>query len=352
MFLGGFLEGLHFRSSTNSQWIALHCVDKHHKMPSEVCRSHSHWRTRLLEPECGRRSREGQAGKGGGPRAGDTFSLRWTPYRPAAAVPSPPTRGPAHTLHGRAASHRESPRIQALCLRRRVPRLGVPSFFLCRIPGVDCKPTRTMSEEPVPEAASPPSAQGQQYFDRFSEDDPEYLRLRNRAADLRQDFNLMEKKKRVTMILQSPVSGVCPGGAGEEKGGRRGCGEGRWGGRWFSRWTWKINNSASAGSGSEEFSALWARCSGNMGVCLSLVTGGGQNLVYMQWFGSVPGGGGSDRREPHLSFLCPFLSLIFQSSFPSSPKAVTIRVNQRPPGGATWEGWGSLFWTPQRALSW
>ncbi|XP_022416923.1 beta-adducin isoform X1 [Delphinapterus leucas] len=173
-------------------------------MPPEVCRSRSHWRTRLLEPECGRRSREGQAGKGGGPRAGDTFSLRWTPYRPAAAVPSPPTRGPAHTLHGRAASHRESPRIQALCLRRRVPRLGVPSFFLCRIPGVDCKPTRTMSEEPVPEAASPPSAQGQQYFDRFSEDDPEYLRLRNRAADLRQDFNLMEKKKRVTMILQSP----------------------------------------------------------------------------------------------------------------------------------------------------
>ncbi|NP_001092479.1 beta-adducin [Bos taurus] len=61
-----------------------------------------------------------------------------------------------------------------------------------------------MSEETVPEAASPPPAQGQQYFDRFSEDDPEYLRLRSRAADLRQDFNLMEQKKRVTMILQSP----------------------------------------------------------------------------------------------------------------------------------------------------
>ncbi|XP_055255639.1 beta-adducin [Moschus berezovskii] len=61
-----------------------------------------------------------------------------------------------------------------------------------------------MSEETVPEAASPPPAQGQQYLDRFSEDDPEYLRLRNRAADLRQDFNLMEQKKRVTMILQSP----------------------------------------------------------------------------------------------------------------------------------------------------
>ncbi|XP_006880921.1 PREDICTED: beta-adducin isoform X2 [Elephantulus edwardii] len=61
-----------------------------------------------------------------------------------------------------------------------------------------------MSEEPVPEATSPPPPQGQQYFDRFSEEDPEYLRLRNRAADLRQDFNLMEQKKRVTMILQSP----------------------------------------------------------------------------------------------------------------------------------------------------
>lgn len=64
-----------------------------------------------------------------------------------------------------------------------------------------------MSEDTAPEAASPPPSQGQHYFDRFSEDDPEYLRLRNRAADLRQDFNLMEQKKRVTMILQSPVSG-------------------------------------------------------------------------------------------------------------------------------------------------
>ncbi|KAK2501874.1 hypothetical protein MC885_016787 [Smutsia gigantea] len=61
-----------------------------------------------------------------------------------------------------------------------------------------------MSEETVPEAASPPPPQEQRYFDRFSEDDPEYLRLRSRAADLRQDFNLMEQKKRVTMILRSP----------------------------------------------------------------------------------------------------------------------------------------------------
>ncbi|XP_032147708.1 beta-adducin [Sapajus apella] len=61
-----------------------------------------------------------------------------------------------------------------------------------------------MSDETVPEAASPPPPQGQPYFDRFSEEDPEYMRLRNQAADLRQDFNLMEQKKRVTMILQSP----------------------------------------------------------------------------------------------------------------------------------------------------
>ncbi|XP_067168340.1 LOW QUALITY PROTEIN: beta-adducin [Apteryx mantelli] len=56
------------------------------------------------------------------------------------------------------------------------------------------------SPEPLP---SPPAA-GPRYFDRFSADDPEYLRARNMAADLRQDFNMMEQKKRVTMILQSP----------------------------------------------------------------------------------------------------------------------------------------------------
>ncbi|XP_065601164.1 beta-adducin isoform X1 [Cyrtonyx montezumae] len=50
----------------------------------------------------------------------------------------------------------------------------------------------------------PPSPPGPRYFERFPEDDPEYLRVRNMAADLRQDFNMMEQKKRVTMILQSP----------------------------------------------------------------------------------------------------------------------------------------------------
>ncbi|XP_063167582.1 beta-adducin [Candoia aspera] len=61
-----------------------------------------------------------------------------------------------------------------------------------------------MSDETIPEEVSSLPAQSQHYFDRFSEDDPEYLRIRNMAADLRQDFNLMEQKKRVTMILQSP----------------------------------------------------------------------------------------------------------------------------------------------------
>ncbi|XP_061448290.1 beta-adducin isoform X1 [Rhineura floridana] len=61
-----------------------------------------------------------------------------------------------------------------------------------------------MSSETIPEEVSSLPTQSQHYFDRFSEDDPEYLRIRNMAADLRQDFNLMEQKKRVTMILQSP----------------------------------------------------------------------------------------------------------------------------------------------------
>uniref|UniRef100_A0A8D0NXF2 Class II aldolase/adducin N-terminal domain-containing protein n=1 Tax=Sus scrofa TaxID=9823 RepID=A0A8D0NXF2_PIG len=59
-----------------------------------------------------------------------------------------------------------------------------------------------MSEETVPEAASPPPAQGRQYFDRFSEEDPEYLRLRNRAADLR-NFKLTEQDALVTWVFGS-----------------------------------------------------------------------------------------------------------------------------------------------------
>ncbi|KAM5172403.1 beta-adducin isoform 2-T2 [Mantella aurantiaca] len=61
-----------------------------------------------------------------------------------------------------------------------------------------------MSSQTTPELVTSPPSTGQRYFDRCSEDDPEYLRIRNMAADLRQDFNVMEQKKRVTMILQSP----------------------------------------------------------------------------------------------------------------------------------------------------
>ncbi|XP_077119211.1 beta-adducin isoform X1 [Ranitomeya variabilis] len=61
-----------------------------------------------------------------------------------------------------------------------------------------------MSTQTTPEAVTSPPAEGPRYFERYSENDPEYLRIRNMAADLRQDFNVMEQKKRVTMILQSP----------------------------------------------------------------------------------------------------------------------------------------------------
>ncbi|XP_062366474.1 beta-adducin isoform X4 [Cinclus cinclus] len=53
------------------------------------------------------------------------------------------------------------------------------------------------SPEPLPELPAPgPRCPPQE--------DPEFLRAPSRARDLRQDFNLMEQKKRVTMILQSP----------------------------------------------------------------------------------------------------------------------------------------------------
>uniref|UniRef100_H3AYE1 Alpha-adducin n=1 Tax=Latimeria chalumnae TaxID=7897 RepID=H3AYE1_LATCH len=45
----------------------------------------------------------------------------------------------------------------------------------------------------------------EKYFDRIDENNPEYLRERNMAPDLRQDFNMMEQRKRVSMILQSPA---------------------------------------------------------------------------------------------------------------------------------------------------
>lgn len=43
------------------------------------------------------------------------------------------------------------------------------------------------------------------YFDRSAESDPDSHRSRAMSPDLRQDFNMMEQKKRVTQILRSPV---------------------------------------------------------------------------------------------------------------------------------------------------
>ncbi|KAM6940770.1 adducin 3 (gamma) a isoform 3-T4 [Xenentodon cancila] len=53
----------------------------------------------------------------------------------------------------------------------------------------------------------PPPSGGtkMRYFDRVNVNDPEYIRSRNMSPDLRQDFNVLEQKKRVTQILQSPA---------------------------------------------------------------------------------------------------------------------------------------------------
>ncbi|XP_023438803.2 gamma-adducin isoform X3 [Dasypus novemcinctus] len=45
----------------------------------------------------------------------------------------------------------------------------------------------------------------ERYFDRINENDPEYIRERNMSPEIRQDFNMMEQRKRVTQILQSPA---------------------------------------------------------------------------------------------------------------------------------------------------
>ncbi|XP_060920481.1 adducin 3 (gamma) a isoform X1 [Labrus mixtus] len=55
---------------------------------------------------------------------------------------------------------------------------------------------------------TPPTPSGgtkERYFDRVDVNDPEYIRARNMSPDLRQDFNVLEQKKRVTQILQSPA---------------------------------------------------------------------------------------------------------------------------------------------------
>ncbi|XP_048361127.1 gamma-adducin isoform X1 [Sphaerodactylus townsendi] len=52
----------------------------------------------------------------------------------------------------------------------------------------------------------PPSVpHKERYFVRINENDPDYIRERAMSPDLRQDFNMMEQRKRVTQILQSPA---------------------------------------------------------------------------------------------------------------------------------------------------
>uniref|UniRef100_A0A8C4DN89 Adducin 3 n=1 Tax=Dicentrarchus labrax TaxID=13489 RepID=A0A8C4DN89_DICLA len=66
-----------------------------------------------------------------------------------------------------------------------------------------------MSEDSHQEVVTtpPPPSGGtkERYFDRVNVNDPEYIRARNMSPDLRQDFNVLEQKKRVTQILQSPA---------------------------------------------------------------------------------------------------------------------------------------------------
>ncbi|NXK50847.1 ADDG protein, partial [Chauna torquata] len=65
-----------------------------------------------------------------------------------------------------------------------------------------------MSTDASQVVTTPPPAtmpHKERYFDRINENDPEYIRERNMSPDLRQDFNMMEQRKRVTQILQSPA---------------------------------------------------------------------------------------------------------------------------------------------------
>uniref|UniRef100_A0A8C5IZ76 Adducin 2 n=1 Tax=Junco hyemalis TaxID=40217 RepID=A0A8C5IZ76_JUNHY len=77
--------------------------------------------------------------------------------------------------------------------------------FRCFLPnlyrGCDAARVPRMSTAASPEPLPEPPAPGPRCA---PQEDPEFLRARGGAGDLRQDFNLMEQKKRVTMILQSP----------------------------------------------------------------------------------------------------------------------------------------------------
>nr|XP_056706553.1 gamma-adducin isoform X2 [Euleptes europaea] len=62
-----------------------------------------------------------------------------------------------------------------------------------------------MSQGVITTPPPPSMPHKERYFDRINENDPDYIRERNMSPDLRQDFNMMEQRKRVTQILQSPA---------------------------------------------------------------------------------------------------------------------------------------------------
>ncbi|OCT69681.1 gamma-adducin isoform X3 [Xenopus laevis] len=65
--------------------------------------------------------------------------------------------------------------------------------------------TSTLSQGVITAPPLPSMPHKEGYFDRINENDPGYIRERNMSPDLRQDFNMMEQKKRVTHILKSPA---------------------------------------------------------------------------------------------------------------------------------------------------
>ncbi|XP_077205792.1 gamma-adducin isoform X3 [Paroedura picta] len=69
----------------------------------------------------------------------------------------------------------------------------------------DLNMSAEMSQEVITTPPPPTMPHKERYFDRINENDPDYIRERNMSPDLRQDFNMMEQRKRVTQILQSPA---------------------------------------------------------------------------------------------------------------------------------------------------
>uniref|UniRef100_A0A673GCQ9 Alpha-adducin n=1 Tax=Sinocyclocheilus rhinocerous TaxID=307959 RepID=A0A673GCQ9_9TELE len=95
-------------------------------------------------------------------------------------------------------SHHLSPRLTAVSPALKHTHTHPPTHQRCVMNGDSGAGVVT-----APPPTNPPHKE--RYFDRVDESSPEYQRERNMAPDLRQDFNMMEQRKRVSMILQSPA---------------------------------------------------------------------------------------------------------------------------------------------------